>query len=45
VCETLAAGLTYGHQLWFGTSRNIGRRIAEIAVNLDITIHTPDAVT
>jgi hypothetical protein len=45
VCETLAAGLVHGHQLWFGTTRNIGHRLADIAEDLDITIHTPDAVT
>ena len=30
----LAAGLTYGHQLWFGTPRNIGTRLAQIAEDL-----------
>jgi len=38
VGETLAAGLTYGHQLWFGTSRNIGTRLAQIAEDLHIAI-------
>ena len=38
VGETLAAGLTYGRQLWFGTSRNVGRRLAEIASDLGIEI-------
>lgn len=42
VCETLAAGLVHGRQLWFGTGRNIGRRLAEIADDLDITIHTAE---
>lgn len=42
VCETLAAGLLHGRQLWFGTARNIGQRLAEIAHDLDITIHTAE---
>ncbi len=37
--ETLAAGLSYGHQLWFGTERNIGARLAEIADDLHINVH------
>jgi len=37
--ETLAAGLAYGHQLWFGTQRNVGRRLAEIAAEFNITIN------
>lgn len=39
VTETLAAGLAYGRQLWFGTEANIGRRMADIAADLGITIH------
>lgn len=39
VGETLAAGLTHGHQLWFGTQRNVGDRLAEIAADLHIAIH------
>jgi len=42
VGETLAAGLTYGHQLWFGTQRNIGTRLAEIADDLRITVHVAE---
>ena len=38
VTETLAAGLAYG-QLWFGTEANVGRRLAEIAGELAITVH------
>jgi len=34
VGETIAAGLTYGHQLWFGTQRNVGTRLAQIADDL-----------
>ena len=41
-CETLAAGLTHGHQLWFGLERNIGRSLATIADELNITIHVAD---
>jgi hypothetical protein len=45
VGETLAAGLVHGRQLWFGTARNVGRRLAEIADDLGITVHVsePDA--
>jgi hypothetical protein len=39
ICETLAAGLTHGRQLWFGTRRNIGARLATIADDLGIAIH------
>jgi hypothetical protein len=37
--ETLAAGLAFGHQLWFGTEANIGDRLAQIAVDLNIAVH------
>ncbi len=37
--ETLAAGLAHGRQLWFGTGRNIGKRLTEIAADLHIDIH------
>jgi hypothetical protein len=39
IVETLAAGLAFGHQLWFGTERNIGSRLAEIAADLGIAVH------
>lgn len=42
VGETLAAGLTYSHQLWFGTQRNIGTRLAEIAADLRIAMHVAE---
>ncbi len=42
VGETLAAGLTYGRQLWFGTSRNVGRRLSEIAADLGIELHVAE---
>jgi hypothetical protein len=32
--ETLAAGLTYGRALWFGTERNVGRLLATAADDL-----------
>lgn len=38
VGETLAAGLAHGRRLWFGTSRNIGRRLAGIASDLGIEV-------
>ena len=34
-----AAGLAHGRQLWFGTERNIGIRLREIAVDLGIEVH------
>lgn len=37
--ETLAAGLAYGHQLWFGTERNIGGRLTDIAADLAIAVN------
>lgn len=39
VVETLAAGLAFGHQLWFGAQRNIGERLADIASDLGIAVH------
>jgi len=39
VGETLAAGLAHGRQLWFGTARNIGKRLTEIADDMSIDIH------
>ena len=39
VGETLAAGLTYGRQLWFGSERNVGARLATIAADLRIAVH------
>lgn len=38
IAETLAAGLVYGHQLWFGTSRNVGRSLERIASELGIEV-------
>lgn len=42
VGETLAAGLAYGHQLWFGTHRNVGARLAEIAADLHIAVQVAE---
>lgn len=39
VAESLAAALIHGGFLWFGTERNIGRRLAEAAGRLGIGIH------
>lgn len=39
ISETVTAGLTYGRQLWFGSDRNIGIRLREIADDLGIAIH------
>jgi hypothetical protein len=37
--ETLAAGLSFGHQLCFGAERNVGTRLAQIATDLGIAVH------
>ena len=42
IAETLAAGLAYGHQLWFGTQRNVGRALARIADDLRVVVHVAD---
>lgn len=39
VGETLAAGLIYRRELWFGRNRNVGVRLGEIAGDLGITVH------
>lgn len=39
IAETVTAGLTYGRQLWFGSDRNVGVRLREIAEELGIEIH------
>lgn len=38
VAETLAAGLAHGKTLYFGTERNVGRRLGEIAAELGVAI-------
>ncbi|HXH56926.1 hypothetical protein [Iamia sp.] len=42
IAETLGAGLTHGHHLWFGLDRNVGRSLTTIATEMDITIHVLD---
>lgn len=42
IAETLAAGLMHGHQLWFGTSRNVGQALARIADDLSIAVHVSE---
>jgi hypothetical protein len=42
IAETLAAGLAHGHQLWFGTQRNVGRALARIADDLHIDVHVTE---
>jgi hypothetical protein len=39
IAETVTAGLTYGGQLWFGSDRNVGVRLREIADELGVEIH------
>ena len=39
IAETVTAGLTYGRQLWFGSERNVGIRLREIAEDLGIAVH------
>ena len=38
--ETLAAGLTWGRALWFGTERNVGPLLAAAADDLGIAVPT-----
>jgi hypothetical protein len=39
IAETLAAGLAYGRQLYFGTERNVGPLLARAAGELGIGVH------
>lgn len=39
VADTIAAGLAYGRQLWFGSERSVGRRLREIADDLGVSVH------
>jgi hypothetical protein len=43
VAESLAAGLAYGRQLWFGTERNVGLLLARAAGELGIDLHITSA--
>jgi hypothetical protein len=38
IAETLAAGLSYGRQLWFGTAANVGPRLRQAAAELGVTV-------
>ncbi|MGK2957597.1 MAG: hypothetical protein ACSLFB_04180 [Acidimicrobiales bacterium] len=42
ISESLAAGLLHHRQLWFGSARNVGLRLASVAEDLAITIHVLD---
>jgi hypothetical protein len=39
--ETVAAGLFYGRQLFFGAGDNVGDRFADVASDLGIAITVP----
>jgi hypothetical protein len=39
IAETAVAGLAHGRELWFGSERNVGRKLREIAGDLGIAIH------
>ncbi|MDQ6784770.1 MAG: hypothetical protein M3063_15320 [Actinomycetota bacterium] len=39
IAETLAAGLAYGRQLWFGVPANVGRLLQHAAEELGIAVH------
>lgn len=39
ITETLAAGLTFGPSLWFGTERNVGRVLAAAAEDQGVAVH------
>jgi hypothetical protein len=39
IAETVTAGLHHGRSLWFGSERNVGTRLREIAQDLDVAIH------
>ncbi|MGH9107201.1 MAG: hypothetical protein ACRDZX_15500 [Acidimicrobiales bacterium] len=42
IAETLAAGLAFGEQLWFGRAANVGRLVDRAAGELGIAIHVID---
>ena len=39
VAESLAAGLAYGRQLWFGREANVGSLLARAAGELGVVVH------
>ncbi|MGH9063857.1 MAG: hypothetical protein ACRD0L_07810 [Acidimicrobiales bacterium] len=42
IAETLAAGLAFGEQLWFGIPANVGRLVDRAAGELGIAVHVID---
>lgn len=42
MAESLAAGLAYGRELYFGTEQNIGHLLARAAGELRIAVHVVD---
>ena len=42
IAETLAAGLAFGEQLWFGLDANVGRVVERAAGELGIAIQVVD---
>lgn len=42
IAETLAAGLTLGRQLWFGTAANVGHLVARAGGELGIAVQVTD---
>ncbi len=39
IAETLAAGLSFGRQLWFGMNAHVGRVMGRAAGDLGIAVH------
>jgi hypothetical protein len=39
IAEAVTAALHHGGQLWYGTERNVGIRLREIAAELNIVVH------
>lgn len=39
VCETAAAAIDHGNELWFGRAQNVGRRLLDIARAMGIEVH------
>jgi hypothetical protein len=42
IAETLAAGVTYGGQLWFGVAANVGRVVERAAGELSLAVRVAD---
>jgi hypothetical protein len=43
IAESLVSGLAHGRQLWFGTTINVGRLLAQAASELGIEVHVVGA--